>query len=282
MTASTGRRDRARTRLQRLSRFEEILRFAALDSDLRALPKGLGISDRRQLAGLLQGDPRVDDSERERLLGDAAVVLHVVRAAHVWDELRRGSVISAFKDLQCVLERAGNTLAQFAPTAPPQPGRRPGRRTVQRANFARYFMATVFEEHETQRKVRDHRKRLSQESRLRPLQESPLFDVTRHAVAANMARRWYSVAGAVTRKDTAPVFLPAPPLRGEREPGEDRDRVALPGKMLREGSHFRRESGRFRRGGDRNDKEAGHAKHQLRWAGMRSCDCPGITVFLRR
>jgi hypothetical protein len=199
MTASTERRDRARTRLQRLSRFEEILRFAALDSDLRALPKGLGISDRRQLAGLLQGDPRVDDSERERLLGDAAVVLHVVRAAHVWDELRRGSVISAFKDLQRVLERAGNTLAQFAPTAPPQPGRRPGRRTVQRANFARYFMATVFEEHETQRKVRDHRKRLSQESRLRPLQESPLFDVTRHAVAANMARRWYSVAGAVTR-----------------------------------------------------------------------------------
>jgi hypothetical protein len=217
MTASTGSSDRIRIRLQRLHRFDEILRFAAADADLRALPMGLGISDHRRLTGLLQDGQTADDSARERMTGDVAVVLQVARAARVWDELRRSNVISAFKDLQHALQRAGNTLAQFAPAAPPQPGRRPARRPVQRGDFARYFMASVFEEHETQRRVREYGNALSQESRLRPLQETPLFDVTRYAVAANMARRWYSVAGAVGRNlsdDQLVDVEQCPPLSG--------------------------------------------------------------------
>lgn len=144
-----------------------------------------------------------DDKTRKSVLGDLSVVIHVTRAAQMWDELRAGRIIGAFKDLQRTLEKARRALAQFAPTAAPGGRAWSAMSNAQRANVARHFMATVFEEHETQRRITSHEQEIAKKGSLHPLKEAPFFDVTRYAVAANMARRWYSIAGVVPRNLSA-------------------------------------------------------------------------------
>jgi len=199
MTATTVREKRARQRLNRLCRFEEILRFAAVDPDLREPPKAFRTRDRKELEGMLGIDKGVDDNLRESVLGDLSVAVHLVRAARIWDELRAGRIICAFKDLQRTLEQARRALAQFAPAAAREGRAWSTMSSAQRANVARNFMAMVFEEHETQHRIMSHKRMLSEKGRLRPLQDAAFFDVTRYAVTANMARRWYSVTGMVPR-----------------------------------------------------------------------------------
>jgi hypothetical protein len=156
------------------------------------------------MLGIYKGN---DDKTRKSVLGDLAVVIHVTRAAQMWDELRAGRIIGAFEDLQGMLEQAQRALAQFARPVPPRAGAWSAMSASQKDSVARYFMATVFEEHETQRRIASHEQEIAKKGRLRPLKEAPFFDITRYAVAANMARRWYSVAGVVPRNLSAEELL---------------------------------------------------------------------------
>lgn len=197
MTTETTKERRARERLQRLCRFEEVLRYAAVDPGLRELPESLRAIDREDLAKMLGIYKGGDDKTRKSVLGDLAVVIHVTQAAQMWEELRAGRIIGAFGELQSTLDQAQRALAQFAPATPPKARPWSAMKARQKDRVARYFMTTVFEEHETRRRIASHDQDIAKNGRLRPLKEAPFFDVARHAVAANMARRWYSIAGVV-------------------------------------------------------------------------------------
>jgi len=202
-TTEEKKERRARQSLHRLCRFEEILRYAAVDPGLRELPKSLRASDRDDLARMLRIYKGDDNKTRKSVLGDLAVVIHVTRAAQMWDDLRAGRIIGAFKELQEVLEQAQRVLAQFARPAPPKARAWSAMSEGQQGDVARYLMATVFEEHETQRRIASHEQEIAKKGRLHPPKDAPFFDVTRNAVAANMARRWYSIAGVVPRNFSA-------------------------------------------------------------------------------